>query len=151
MTNKSKIPPLVAGALRILLAGVFGWAGVTKLISPQAFAEGIAAFQVFPNATITVIAMTVPVIELAAAVLLITPWWYRQGSLICTTLSASFIALFIWAGVHGISVNCSCFGSFGGVTSASVGALRGVVLLALSAAVYLYGFSRLRDLAHAAK
>jgi len=144
MTNRSKIPPLVAGALRILLAGVFGWAGVAKLISPQAFAEGVAAFQIFPNATINVIAMTVPVIELVAAALLVTPWWYRLGSLISATLSACFIALFIWVGVYGISVNCSCFGTFGSVTSAPAGALRGVVLLALSAALYLYAFPRQR-------
>jgi uncharacterized membrane protein YphA (DoxX/SURF4 family) len=138
MTPKARILFLIIGALRLLLAGIFGWAGIAKLITPQTFSEGVAAFQIFPSATINIIAMAVPALEIVAATLLLSPWWHRQGSLICVALSTAFIALFVWAGVHGISVSCSCFGSFAGVTSAQIGILRGAALLASSAFLYLH-------------
>lgn len=128
--------------LRVLLAGVFLWAGVAKLVDAQAFADGVRGFRLFPEMTVNVLAMVVPVIEIAAGLLLMSPRGCRVGALLAGGLALCFVGLFAWVAYQGISVHCSCFGAFGEVTSPAVGMARGAVLLAMAAAVYGHGVRR---------
>ncbi len=119
---------------RFLLAGIFLWAGVAKLMNPWAFADRVADFQFFPEILVNGIAIVVPVVELAAAGLLLSWRWTRQGALLSILLTLGFAVLFGWAAMHGRPVQCSCFGGgefFG--TSAMVGLVRALILLGLGA------------------
>lgn len=124
--------------LRFLLAVVFLWAGMAKMRDPFAFADGVADFQIFPDATANVIAMCVPAVELAAGVLLLSGRWRRQGALLTGLLSGAFVALFAWTLMQGREVECSCFGATHFLGSSAIsGLIRAVVLFAACVAVYL--------------
>jgi hypothetical protein len=123
-------------AVRFGLAALFAWAALAKGLDPWAFAEGIGGFQIFPDRLIPLLALTVPWVELAAAVLMATPRW-RQGALLAVLLSAVFLLLFLWAGVRGLEVRCACFGAadFLG-SSVPWGLARATVLLLGSGWLY---------------
>ena len=132
-----KVLPWLLLALRLGLAGIFLWAGASKLRDPQIFAEGIGTFRVFPFSCLNLLALSVPVLEILAGMLLLTPRWRRQGALLSAILSAIFALLFAWALYHGWEVHCGCFGrepkSAG---NAYTGLLRAVAMVAASSILY---------------
>lgn len=144
-TVKMKMLMIVAWGMRLLLALIFIWAGAAKLLDVSVFVDGIRGFQMFPEMLVNFLAMVVPVIEIAAGLLLVSPRGCRVGALLAAVLALCFVGLFAWVAYQGISVHCSCFGAFGDVTSPAVGMARGAVLLAMAALVY--GFAARRALA----
>lgn len=128
----------ICDALRFPLAGVFLWAGIAKLIDPAAFADGVADFRFFPDTMVNVIAICVPMVEIAAAALLLSGRWSRPGALLSIFLTMSFTVLFGWAAVQGREVECSCFGGgeFLGAT-VTAGLIRAVILLGVSILIYV--------------
>lgn len=124
-------------ALRILIAGVFLWAGVAKMRDPVGFAQGISQFQFFPESWINVLAGTVPVLEIFVAGLLFWRPWSRRAALLGSLFALSFALLFAWAWWRGLDVQCACFGSRHGVVSPLFGIVRAFGLL--GACAWLYG------------
>jgi len=121
---------------RCVLAGVFLWAGIAKLADPRAFASGIETFRVLPGWSINLLAVSAPILEVAAAFLLFSKW-SRQGALLCGLLAGVFVGLFLWAFSQGLNVRCACFGSTGnGAESVLFGLVRAAFLLVWSAALY---------------
>jgi len=136
----SRLWRVVTWALRLQLSALFLWAGFAKLIAPRVFVEGVQSFQVFPDVTIHLIVMTVPVLELIAAVLLLIPRSWRIGALLVGLLSLSFTTLFAWAAFRGVNVECSCFGATAlNASSNLAGLVRGGLLLAVSGFLYITG------------
>lgn len=136
----SRLWRVVIWALRLQLSALFIWAGCAKFIAPQVFVDGVRSFHVFPDATVHLIVMSVPVLELLAAVLLLIPRGWRIGALLVGLLSLSFTALFAWAAFRGVNVECSCFGATAlNEYSTLFGLLRGVLLLAVSGFLYVTG------------
>jgi len=124
--------------LRIGLGGIFIWAGLTKLMGdPQAFADGIESFRLFPNWMVNGLAIVAPMLELAAGILLLTRWG-RLGALLGLVLASVFTGLFAWALIFGIQPNCSCFGA-GSFSDFSpvLGLGRAAILWLLSGWLYL--------------
>jgi uncharacterized membrane protein YphA (DoxX/SURF4 family) len=132
-------------AIRFCLAGLFLLAGMTKLIEEAKFADSIAAFQIFPDWSINVFAMTVPVVEILSAVLLLSPWWRRQGVLLSFILSVVFVALISWGLMGGLIVKCSCFGALEFLgTGPHAGAIRASLMAAASGILYSFELVRQR-------
>lgn len=123
--------------VRFALAGMFVWAGFAKLFDPQAFADGIASFRVFPDSAVNILAMSVPMVEIFTAGLLVARPLQRQGAMLCCLLTITFFALFTWAFVHGLNVNCSCFGKDAFDPSPAFGLWRSVILAIMSLALYI--------------
>ncbi|MFZ4683606.1 MAG: MauE/DoxX family redox-associated membrane protein [Terrimicrobiaceae bacterium] len=130
--------------VRIVLAGVFLWAGWSKFVNPQVFADGIVGFQFFPTSTVNIMALSVPVWELVTAVLLLTPWWWRRGALSGFLLASAFTLIFAWAWYRGLTIQCSCFGASGSGISPALGFLRAAVLLVSTGWLYLHGQAAMR-------
>lgn len=121
---------------RFVLAAVFLWAGVSKLVDPGTFADGMSSFRLFPDPLINLMALTIPVLEIVTALLLLTTRWQRSAALLFSLLTMAFIFLFAWTIFQGHEVECSCFGASIGGQGADIGLWRAMGLFILSSIVY---------------
>lgn len=95
---------------RLLLAGVFLYAGLVKASSSAQFANALIPFTFLGDQWLGPISRTLPLVEIAAAILILLPWTRRLGAAILLLLCLLFIAVLGWALANGIIVSCACFG-----------------------------------------
>lgn len=96
---------------RVIVGGVFIWAGVLKVADPLAFAQTIKNYQVFPHGFILAIAIVLPWVEVLSGAGLIAGVLKRSSAFIASVLLAGFILLVGSALLRGIDTACGCFGS----------------------------------------
>ena len=119
--------------IRLVVAGVLLAAAVPKLADPAAFAAKLPNYRLFPDVLVNVVATTAPMLELLAALALLSGRLYRGGVWLSVGLMAMFTALIGSALARGIDLDCGCFGT--AVQAEPVGVLdlvRNVVLLGLT-------------------
>jgi len=97
--------------MRLVLGGVFLYAGILKMQSPQAFADSIAEFQLLPTAFINPLAISLPVFEMIVGIMLITGFERGLAAFSVLILTAIFAVALISALARGLQVDCGCFGS----------------------------------------
>jgi uncharacterized membrane protein YphA (DoxX/SURF4 family) len=100
--------PVMECAVRWVLAGIFIYSGLVKLVDVSRFAEIIAGFGLLPDLLIYPVALLLPVVELIAGVGL---FFALRGSLMTiTVMMVMFIAVLLY-GIHlGLDIDCGCFG-----------------------------------------
>ena len=95
-------------AVRFILAVVFVWSGISKLIEPQSFAVIIEAYGLLPDELIMAVALFLPALELLAGIGLLID---VRGSLgIVAGLLFLFMAILGYGIWMGLDVDCGCFG-----------------------------------------
>lgn len=132
-------------AARMIVAGVFVYAAVPKLLDPQAFAESIANYRVLPDVFSAWGALVLPSVELVLAAALLWGPLVEGAAWLIGALLLMFSSGMVQALVRGIDVDCGCFGS---ATQMDVGAgalLKNAVLLALLVCVIAYQRSAQRS------
>ena len=98
---------------RLVLGGVFIWAGIIKISNPLVFAQDIANYQVFPQIISFFLALFLPWIEVICGVCVLTGILLRSSSAFLICLLVGFLFLIIVTLIRGIDVECGCFGSLG--------------------------------------
>ncbi len=98
-----------AGQLAIGL--IFVTASLSKIGDLSAFAQQVHNFRVAPVWSENLIAMTLPWIELVAALSLILGVRPRSGAAVVTVLMAGFTAGVVLAMARGLDFECGCFGT----------------------------------------
>jgi putative oxidoreductase len=101
---------LVVVALRLLLAAIFVFAAVPKLLDPVSFARDIDNYRLLPDAAIGPLALALPVAELVVGAALLTGLYARGAALVCGAMLLAFSAGMVQAIVRGIDLDCGCFG-----------------------------------------
>lgn len=96
---------------RLILGGVFIWAGIIKITNPLGFAQDIANYQVLPQSLSFFLALFLPWIEVICGVFIITGLFLRSSSFFLSCILAGFLVLIIVTLIRGIDVECGCFGS----------------------------------------
>ena len=132
--------PAFLAAARLLVGGVFVYAGVTKVVDLSTFAEEIANYQVVPPATVPWFAAAMPGIEILAGGLLVLGLWARSSAALLTALLVMFIVALSQALARGIDLRCGCFGGAEVATWGTVG--RDLAMLVPATAVALRGAGR---------
>jgi uncharacterized membrane protein YphA (DoxX/SURF4 family) len=104
--------------LRLLLGGLFVYAGLQKLREPAQFAEEIANYQLLP-ALAPLLAATLPCIEVVVGGVLLggARSWRRAAAATVALLSLVFTVAVSQALARGINIECGCFGTGGGPLS----------------------------------
>lgn len=98
-------------ALRLVLGAVFMYAAYTKLRqSWLLFALSIDSYQLLPSWAVFALARTLPLLELALAVLLIAGMWLRYLSIVAAAILALFFSVMIFSYFRGAAIDCGCFG-----------------------------------------
>jgi len=136
--NLSAIRPWVGTVFRLVLGGVFLWAGWEKLADPRGFVQAVRAYDVTPEWLSKAIGYGLPVLEVCLAALLIVGVITRIAAAVSAALMLVFLIGIVQAAIRGLKLECGCFGGGGatqGSTTYTLDILRDVGLLLI--AVYL--------------
>jgi len=98
-------------AFRLVLGGLFVYAGAVKVLDPLDFAQNIRNYQLVGQSLSFVAAIVLPWLEILAGLALILGVWTRGAALVVTGLLVFFIVLTAVTMVRGLDVDCGCFGS----------------------------------------
>ncbi len=94
---------------RIFLAALFIYAGLPKILAPQAFALVVFRFHLLPDDLINTVALLLPWLEIFAAFALLLPSWRRAGMLWLTIMLGIATAALAISLVRGLDIDCGCF------------------------------------------
>ncbi len=97
--------------ISLALAAIFIYAGAGKIFDPLRFADAIYAFSILPAVLINLLALGLPVFEIACGVMLIAPWTRRIGALAVALTSLLYFSVLLSALVRGLTLDCGCFGT----------------------------------------
>jgi uncharacterized membrane protein YphA (DoxX/SURF4 family) len=108
MLKKTDTFAWMSVAARLLLAGVFVFAGVPKLFDPESFAITISAYGLLPDGLVYPAAVFLPIFEICTAVGLLLG---RRWAIIATLLLyVVFISVLSYGVYLGLDIDCGCFG-----------------------------------------
>jgi uncharacterized membrane protein YphA (DoxX/SURF4 family) len=96
---------------RIVLGGLFVYAGIVKVLAPLDFAQNIRNYDLVGQSLSFIAAIVLPWLEILAGAFLIAGIWQRGAALVISGLLAFFIALTIVTMIRGLGVDCGCFGA----------------------------------------
>lgn len=105
----------VSTLVRLLLAGVWAAAGLSKVGNPAASVRAVRAYQILPESTVHAVGYALPFVEFALALLLLLGIANRVAAAASTVLLLVFMAAVASAGLRGLSIDCGCFGGGGAV------------------------------------
>lgn len=130
MTARQKdIAVIVA---RMVIAAVFVFAAVPKLIAPRLFAEAIANYHLVPDSMSSIAASVMPVMELVIAVALLIGVKER-GAAVASALMLLVFALAMTTTIaRGINLDCGCFGAAAEAQVSWLTVARNVLLMVVS-------------------
>src|SRR4051812_577916 len=128
---------LVIGA-RILLVVVFATAGVGKLLDVAGSRQAVRDFGV-PESVAGATGVLLPLVELAAAVLLVFPATAQWGAALALALLVAFTAGIANALRHGFAPDCHCFGQLHSAPAGRASLARNGLLAVIAAFVVVEG------------
>lgn len=130
----------LAAGCRLLLGLLFVWAALGKLADLPAFAEQVAAYRLLPPRLVPLVAVTLPGMELVAALALLSGWARGGGLVLISGMLVVFILAVGQALLRGIDLECGCFG--GDTTASGWTLLRNLALLAAAGAALAWDDGR---------
>lgn len=104
--------PGVVRASQVVLGLLFALAALAKLGDLGSFATQVHNYRIVPVASENLLALTLPWIELIAALALILNVRARAGAVVVTAMLAMFTVGVIVAMSRGLNFECGCFGTF---------------------------------------
>ncbi len=96
---------------RLVLGGLFIYAGVVKVLDPLDFAQNIRNYRLVGQSLSFIAAIVLPWLEILAGVALAAGIWKRASALIISGLLVFFILLTLVTIARGLDVDCGCFGA----------------------------------------
>lgn len=102
---------LVYHLCRLLLGGVFVYAGLSKSQDVVGFAGDIAAYRILPYQWNYLAAATLPYVECLAGLLLLINRRVRPAALLLALLTLGFIVILASVIYRGLEIDCGCFGT----------------------------------------
>jgi len=94
---------------RLVMAGVFIYASIDKIIHPDLFAEAVYNYQVLPGYLVNLTALILPWLELTLGTCLLINRWMAGASALAAMLMALFVGLIIFNLARGLDISCGCF------------------------------------------
>lgn len=131
---------------RLILGGVFAYAGITKAFNPGALAAAIRTYGLaLPEWFVSFSAYLLPYVEILLGLYLIAGLFTRASAWATSALMLVFIVALAQGALRGLDINCGCFGGSAGAESGGLwlDAARDVGLLLLGLQIALSPVSRL--------
>ena len=121
---------------RLVLGGVWLWAGLAKLPHPNASVSAVRAYQLIPTGMAETLGRVLPMLEIVVGACLVLGLLVRVSGAVSALMLVAFVVGIVSVWVRGIEIDCGCFGSGGPNPNASDKypweVARDVGLLALS-------------------
>ena len=119
-------------AAQIVIGAIMAIAALAKLGDQGAFAAQIHNFRILPLAAENLVAITLPWIELIAALALVLGVRARSGGILTSAMLAVFTVAVISAVARGLNFQCGCFGTADGTRVGYVKILENFAMLAIA-------------------
>lgn len=110
----SPIAPVIALICRLVLGGIFFYAGMEKIIAPQDFVIAIYNYRLLPDWSINMLAVILPWLEVFLATGLISGICVRGASFLSALLFLIFVLALTINLLRGLDISCGCFGGSSG-------------------------------------
>jgi len=94
----------------VIVAGIFIYAGVLKMVDPVQFANDIDNYKILPWPISVALAFYLPWLEIFCGLALIVRYFYRGALSILMALILVFTLATTAAKVRGLDITCGCFG-----------------------------------------
>lgn len=128
---------------RLVLGGIFIWAGADKILHPAAFAQAINNYQILPGKTINLTALILPWVELLLGTFLVLGIWLPGAVALANVLLLVFLGALVFNVARGLDVHCGCFSSSTEGDPATLWyLLRDTVFLCLGGYIFVKVFLR---------
>jgi len=130
--------PWVAVLMRVLVGGVFLFAGFSKLLLPHAEVVALVQqYQVLPGWLVSSTALFLPWIEVASGTALLIGFGTTIAALLIAVQLLNFSALMVVILAAGIVIeDCGCFGNLGWRETPLQVLIRDLIMLALLVPVF---------------
>jgi uncharacterized membrane protein YphA (DoxX/SURF4 family) len=121
-----------------VVAGIFIYAGVLKVLDPVQFASDIDNYKILPWPISVALAFYLPSLEIFCGLALVVRLLYRGALSILTALIVVFTLATVAAKVRGLDITCGCFGhasqhwSFPAHLATNLGILAALLALCVS-------------------
>jgi len=121
-----------------VVAGIFIYAGVLKVLDPVQFANDIDNYKILPWPTSVALAFYLPWLEIFCGFALVVRSLYRGALSILTALILVFTLATVAAKIRGLDITCGCFGhasqhwSFPAHLATNLGILAALLVLCVS-------------------
>ncbi|HVI18022.1 MAG TPA: MauE/DoxX family redox-associated membrane protein [Gaiellales bacterium] len=109
--RKGELLPWVGFAVRVTAAGIWLFAGVTKLADLDGFRAQVDAYQVLPHALVSPFSYGLPLVEVAIGAYLLVGAMVRPTAILACVLMVIFLVAEAQAWARGLSIDCGCFGT----------------------------------------
>jgi uncharacterized membrane protein YphA (DoxX/SURF4 family) len=119
----------------IILSAVFIAAGLPKITDVASFALSIDQYQILPSTGVTLLALSLPWLELVVGLGLLVPKVQKTSRRLCAGLLLLFIVVHASTLVRGLEIQCACFGQENSGSSTVEALLRNIGLLVLAIAI----------------
>lgn len=96
-------------AARLSSAGLWLVAAAGKLKDPVKFMGGVEQYGLVPAWAVPALGVTLPGMELALGLCLLTGWRVKPAALLANALMLVFIVAMLSAMARGLELDCSCF------------------------------------------
>ncbi len=98
---------------RLVVGGIWLWAGLLKLPHPDSSVTAVRAYQLLPIGVVEPVGRLLPLVEVVVGALLVLGVLTRFVGGVSALLQVAFIIgiASVWA--RGIAINCGCFGDGG--------------------------------------
>ena len=138
MIKKLIVHPYTALIGRILLGAIFIYAGVSKILNPDQFAQAVMNYRIVPLVSVNLFAIVLPWLELVAGILLLAGLFSGGSIVMITLLMALFLGAIGSALLRGLDISCGCFSPDGVYKITILYFIRDLVLFALALQVLFY-------------
>jgi putative oxidoreductase len=109
--------------LRLLLGGLFIYAGIGKIWNPADFSAAIDNYRMLPYPLVPVMAAVLPWVEVICGLLIICNRWLPGACMIVILLNVMFIIAISAAMARGLDIDCGCFSVSGSASRVGVARL----------------------------
>lgn len=103
----------LATVLRLLLAGVWLFAGSAKIDDLAGSVRAVRAYRLLPEAVAPVVGAALPFVEVVLGVLLLIGLGTRAAAAVSALLLLAFVVGIAAAAARGLRIECGCFGGGG--------------------------------------
>jgi len=135
--GKLNFPEILTVLIRLILGGIFIYAGAPKIYYPTEFAEALNNYQMLPAEMVTIAAIVLPWVEVIVGGMLVVGFWMPGTVIIYNGLMVMFICALAYNIYRGLDIKCGCFASSD--EDIRVAILRDIPFLCMS--LYLYFFT----------
>lgn len=97
--------------VRVILAGLFIYVGLIKLIQPDTFLSDIESYRMMPYSLAWLVSFYLPPLEIICGIGLLLPKFRKPSALVLLLLMLVFVLAISVAWIRGLNISCGCFGT----------------------------------------